>query len=386
MKTLLMTGVLCFWMGTLAAQKTEFQVYENNLIYPAKTIVALQQKADEINQKFQTCTPKEYYSIPQAVGTMIILKQPINYTTVPLLQDLSALRDLTSIEREHKIGIMAFIEEDTTYYMVSPAKSQIAELYQFKRVHLNWFVKKNDEQKVKELIYLPIDFQSTIIPNTFGQDIAYVDCMVDTNTSKFLDDAKGGQVILPKNWRDFSPSKKETLLQELRSTHVYGYCSMDDSPRIHARNIALVAAEVGNWEVFLQAHLDIMMDKMERASDGNYAWDARLTYIKELEHMNIHLPSLLLGSALMAKDLSKNHYLARIHRLGRAIAESKDLDVFLARIEEGINDPQMDLANKVRLMVVYLNTAHTLDNELSVAMKDKAKAFAQQLENDLQNK
>ena len=50
---------------------------------------------------------------------------------------------------------------------------------------------------------------------------------------------------------------------------------MDNSPRIHALNIAKLSAETINWEVFLRAHLDIMKDKFERMSDGSYAFGGR---------------------------------------------------------------------------------------------------------------
>lgn len=43
---------------------------------------------------------------------------------------------------------------------------------------------------------------------------------------------------------------KETALKLKRSRRVVGFCSMDSSPRIHAQQIAQLAAESINWEVF----------------------------------------------------------------------------------------------------------------------------------------
>jgi len=44
---------------------------------------------------------------------------------------------------------------------------------------------------------------------------------------------------------------------------------MDESPRTHARAIALLAAETNNWDILLRAHIDIMNDRFERRSDGS---------------------------------------------------------------------------------------------------------------------
>src|SRR5690606_2706951 len=121
----------------------------------------------------------------------------------------------------------------------------------------------------------------------------------------------------------FSAKRKGRLLQRMRHTKVVGSCSQDASPRIHAINIALVSAETTNWEVFLKAHLDIMNDKFDRMSDGNYAYAQRKTYIKELEELNINVIDLLLGISLRIENPANNHYYGNIGRLGRAISESK---------------------------------------------------------------
>ena len=111
-------------------------------------------------------------------------------------------------------------------------------------------------------------------------------------------------------------------LELKRNRIVVGQCSMDDRPRIHAMNIAQLAGESLNWDVFLRAHLNIMNDRIDRISDGSWAWESRHTYIKELEELHFDVVSLLLGIALRAEDLPKNHYYGGNSRLGRAIDES----------------------------------------------------------------
>ncbi len=62
---------------------------------------------------------------------------------------------------------------------------------------------------------------------------------------------------------------KEAELELKRNRRVIGGYSMDDSPRVHALNIALLSAETTKWEIFLRSHLDIMNDRFDRASDGS---------------------------------------------------------------------------------------------------------------------
>ena len=105
-----------------------------------------------------------------------------------------------------------------------------------------------------------------------------------------------------------------------RNRVVVGGCSMDNSPRLHALNIARLSAETVNWETFLRAHLDIMNDRFERVSDGSYAQAGRQTYLRELEELDINVPDLLLGISLRIENASRNHYFGSLSRLGRALA------------------------------------------------------------------
>jgi hypothetical protein len=168
-------------------------------------------------------------------------------------------------------------------------------------------------------------------------------------------------------------SKKEAL-ELKRNRIVVGGCSQDNSPRIHALNIAMLSAETINWETFLRSHLDIMNDRFERVSDGSYAWAGRKTYIRELEILDINVPELLLGITLRVENPGKNHYYGSIGRLGRAIAESKDLALFSSKILEMIADNKLDDYNRVLMYYLYLNMNHYLqDEEIKKENKERLK-------------
>lgn len=156
---------------------------------------------------------------------------------------------------------------------------------------------------------------------------------------------------------------KETELELKRSRIVVGQCSMDDRPRIHAMNIAVLSAETINWETFLRAHLNIMNDRFDRVSDGSWAWAGRKTYIRELEELDINVPDLLLGISLRIENPSQNHYYGSIGRIGRALSETRNSDVIESRILDMIKDEQLDSYNRILMYYLFLNYTYYLEDE-----------------------
>lgn len=148
-----------------------------------------------------------------------------------------------------------------------------------------------------------------------------------------------------------------------RNRRVWGACSMDDSPRVHALDIATLAAESVNWDIFLRAHLDILNDRFDRASDGSYAQAGRQTYVKELEELDIAVPDLLLGTLLRAENTNEGHYVASANRTGRAISEAKDSEAIADRLLAMIADAELDLYNRAIIYYAFLNYNGHLDDE-----------------------
>jgi len=146
-----------------------------------------------------------------------------------------------------------------------------------------------------------------------------------------------------------------------RCYRVMGSCSMDNSPREHARSIAILAAKAHSWDIFLRAHLDIMNDRFDRVSDGSWAYGNRMTYLKELEELNLNIIDLVLGLTLRAGNTATNHYYGTISRLGRAVAESKDKAAFEQKALEMMKDNSLDEFNRGLIFLLY----HTYTNYLS---------------------
>lgn len=226
-----------------------------------------------------------------------------------------------------------------------------------------WIYKVINESYVKAF-YVPNGFFQQKMESQYNEMIAYADCLIDTTTAKIKKESYRGYANMPYNWKGLNEIQKENILDSLRSIRVIGNCSRDQSPRIHAINIALLSAETTNWEVFLKAHLDIMNDRFERTSDGSYAWGARQTYLKELEELGINTVDLILGISLRVDHPSEHHYFGSVRRIGRAISDSKDAVFFEKRILQMVQDESLDLYNRVLMHYVYKNYVYHLDNEI----------------------
>lgn len=156
---------------------------------------------------------------------------------------------------------------------------------------------------------------------------------------------------------------KEEALELKRNRHVIGGCSMDDSPRVHALNIAMLSAETIKWEIFLRSHLNIMNDRFDRASDGSYAKGARLTYLKEIEVLDINVLDLILGISLRIDNPSKNHYYSSINRVGRALSESSNPELVETSLLNMIKDNDLDDYNRILMYYLFDNYNYNLKDE-----------------------
>jgi hypothetical protein len=69
------------------------------------------------------------------------------------------------------------------------------------------------------------------------------------------------------------------------------------TPRLYAMHIAYLAAELGNWPVFLRAQLALAIDPSGHYPDLTLPM-RRNTYLRELETLNIDVDEILLGNEL----------------------------------------------------------------------------------------
>lgn len=370
-KTSYMKPYLCLLTGLflspLLNAQSEFTTYPNGLIYSEATMGKLHRIVDSLNLKYKSCElNRPYYSAVQAKAQVIILKKgkmreakkdmeqqmPFEdfmkkYPEAEVRQNALVVRNIYKDYQDKQVVEYSELNMNHNYGL----DIQSAKIDDMVGKRGSWLY-DSDKESLKAF-YFTTALSSTPLKDKYAHRIGYSDCLVDTSSTKFKSDASFGRVELPENWQNLPEAEKIKLLDNMRSTKVMGFCSMDESPRIHAVNIALLSAETVNWEVFLKSHLDIMNDRFDRMIDASYAQGQRKTYIKELEDLDINVPELMLGISLRVENPSRNHYYGNISRLGRAISESKQKDDFEKEMLSMMADPQLDDYNRAISYFLY---------------------------------
>lgn len=380
----------------IIAQDGEFKVFPNGFIYSEYAMSKLSKVSDSLNLKFRTCDfNKSFYSKTQTVGHFLNLSRGDIKEAVKDLNNQISLSEFlkkypaTKIRRNVLIVKYEYTNKDNelildfTEVNLKGGYGNSIELVNetpnlSENIRHKWVYDYSEKSEYwnesVSAFYFKKGFTSKKLPEQYAKMLGYTDCMIDTTAVKFKEEAVSGYIKMPKKWRKFSSKKKMKLLDDLRKIKVFGTCSMDNGPRIHALNIALLSAETVNWKIFLRSHLDILNDNFERASDGSYAWGARKTYIKELEAMNINVKDLILGISLRVENPAKNHYYGSISRIGRAISESKESRKISKEILSMVRDNELDYYNRVLAYFLYRNYNYyqkdkTTKQQNSVALK-----------------
>lgn len=449
--TFLISTVIC------SGQGGEFKIYSNGLMYHDTTMKKLEKIVDSLNLKFKVCElNKTYYSKYQAKAHYVSLsKGNIKQAKKDLKNNLSFAdfnkkypkatikKDLLVVKYQYQDYEKKDVVEFSSLlsnYEIKFEKKDKEHQQPLKGKWLFNYQKKSDysEESISAFYFIE-EMEKKPLALPFARLVQYSDCLVDTSTQIFTENADWGGVNYQsknlssvanflqyiaektqkpeyeennseeyyKKIRIWDSTKLEQIELELlskeefhkklkkavkaalnnggsndefeeyvgkyyskatelelkRGRRVIGGCSMDNSPRIHALNIAVLSAETVNWETFLRSHLDIMNDRFQRDSDGSYAWEKRETYIKELEDLDINVSDLILGITLRIENPSENHYYGNISRLGRALAEAKNSTEIEAKMLRMIEDSSLDDYNRILIYYLFDNYNYFLKDK-----------------------
>lgn len=369
----------------LQGQESEFKLYPNGLIYSERTMARLTHYVDSLNLQFKTCDMnRKFYACHQTLGVVIKYSGPgVKQALQDLENGVTAQQFIQKYPKSEAVNDALILRSLETgngnkkyvqFKFFNPSENYNPTIETDDISLLNadmkgrWVTEHSKAtQYSKESLtafYFPENFRSARLPQRYEMMIAYADCMIDTSESKMKRPERSDYTGLPVGWEKLSQREMAALLEEKRKTSVWGYCSMDQSPRLHAIDIAVLSAETYNWPVFLKAHLDVMNDRFDRASDGSYAWGARQTYIKELEELNIHVHDLMLGITFRFSDPAVHHYFGSVGRIGRALAETKDSTGIEQSILTVIADRELDTYNRLVFYFLFLNYNHFVTGDV----------------------
>ena len=125
------------------------------------------------------------------------------------------------------------------------------------------------------------------------------------------------------------------------------------TPRLAEIHIAYLAAELGNWPVFLQAQLSLAIDPSGHYPDSPRRWD-RSCFLRELEALDIDVDDILLGNLLVAPWPDPGFHRARL--LGRALAlEGGDRTLLEETVLKLIADEGLDDYHRLAMHYLFLN-------------------------------
>lgn len=369
---------------TVSGQFTEFIVDKEGLLYCDYTINKLTGIVDSINTSFSNSDHMNvHFSKPQTTGYAISMEKgaiagavedlenniPIEkflkkYPSAKVQSNILIVRNKYLLDKSEEMvellhfdvrngNSYSFYPDNETQSMLRDRESNWVYVYQPRTKHLKGYLKA---------LYIEQDFEITEIPHQYAEMISYALCMTDTTEAKNKDITREGWVALPDNWLSLSLDSMRVWLDSLRSLKVLGTCSLDDRPKQHAFNIALLSAETANWQVFIKAHLDIMNYRFERRF-GPTQLVNRNTYIKELEEIRIDVPDLLLGISFRTENPGYHHYFPSMGMVENVLYESQHRAEIEEKILSIIMDDDLDDYNRLVFYLIFRDYIKLIPDE-----------------------
>ncbi len=218
MKHLLLTAIVFIKLLPGFGQVNEMPVYSNGLVYSDASIRQLKSIADSLNRKYQhTSLSKKYYSVPQGVvnavelsagdisGALKDISDNISYGD--FIKKYPVLADSNLLVSTYKGYNYYHAHEDLLFYEL-----QIPGKYAPPRICVvlntpgmtdengtitgtvgNWIVEYTRPGKYSKehlrAFYITQPIASKPLPDTYARLILYSDCMVDTTTGIYFNDA-----------------------------------------------------------------------------------------------------------------------------------------------------------------------------------------------------
>ncbi len=183
------------------AQRNEFPIYANGLIYNESTMNKLGHIVDSLNLKFKSCDlSRPYLSYPQGKAWKVVVKQ----SRKEAMRDVNANIPLEDFRKKYPqatlspIWVARYIFENyknemsVAYTTLPSERNQSIHLKATKKniKDTGWIKSPDEDEDELEFFYLE-KLEPTEIPMEYGRLIQYVDCMIDTTASIYFAAAEG---------------------------------------------------------------------------------------------------------------------------------------------------------------------------------------------------
>ncbi|MGH1334947.1 MAG: hypothetical protein ACRBFS_02390 [Aureispira sp.] len=144
---------------------------------------------------------------------------------------------------------------------------------------------------------------------------------------------------------NLSRTEQQTLIDNLRRMNIEVGCGADESLCYHAIILAKLAAQTGNYALFIKAHLEGISNYSMVYDLGYYYESNQPIYhsgIRELEHLNIDLTAFTVGLLLHTSSYSFSNQIHYSSILQRALVDAKNREQILQQIAAMIQDKKLD--------------------------------------------
>ncbi len=352
MKKLALYFALCLSVGTLQAQSGEFTVYENGLIYSDTTMRQLEYIVDSLNLKFMKCElDKTYLAKKQARAHFVHLeKGDLKEAKKDMKNGMSFgdfKRKYPAMESDRYVLVVRYsyldyddkevIEFSTVVadYSINPDNQ--GDLIDLKKgAWVFEHSKKTNYSKERvTAFFLITDLEAAPLAEPYARMVQYSNCLVDTTTAVFKEDAEYSGVRFDNN----QPSKvkafwdyvdRETKKPELD-------CDETDSwekfRQWDSLKFALIEEDLSKRKEFivlLNAAVDEALEK--GGSDDHFEILVGRYYSKEAE-LELKRSRIVVGGCSM--DWSPRYHAIDIAKLS---AETVKWEVFLRAHLDVMND------------------------------------------------
>jgi hypothetical protein len=214
---ILFNALLPGWGEEVIGQSREFTVYENGLIYSPATMKQLGHIVDSLNLRFKTCDlHKTYLAKEQAKAHYVYIPGVKRWEVRELMDKGISFEELVRLyapETVHK-DLLVIKDKYTNYSneevvefsCISPARDRDHEIsvkndpsaytreMKGKWVY-DWYEKSNESTENVYAFYFITGFESKPLHPDYARMVQYTECMVDTNTTIFLEDSKSQDLL-----------------------------------------------------------------------------------------------------------------------------------------------------------------------------------------------
>jgi hypothetical protein len=363
---------------TSFSQRLESPIDPNGLLYNITTIDHLRSIADSLQRRFHRSHPvRDYYSIQQGKGHYIRMSTGDIRAAMADIKRGIGYEEFIKKYRSAKTDSFILVTKEyiKDYYYHRTLVRYADELYKGSVGESCFDINVNDDTDGKWVCnstgpttYTNEEFRafyfleppaSAKLPEKYARLIFYTDYMIDTTTPIYYKDACTDDQIFIRPRPATGPAltsfhytakyySGNAALAMIRNRRIGYMCNIGAEllGPIRDLNIARLAASTANWSVFLKTHLLFM---------GFEYRGKRITGIKELEDMDLHVPDLLLGSELKIANPSENHPFKYPRNVGRDLTDVSDKKALEQKILSMIRSKELDDLNRLLLHNMFLS-------------------------------